>query len=209
MIILYIETNFLMAIAKGQDSQAENLISNPPNSIRILIPNICYIEAISVFKIEKQARRSFAEEINKKINEARRDLTSSHAQSFCRYSEQAIIENQSLLNDIELRLANAIDRGNAKTRSIYLENDILQDNCRSILTQPETLLIRNDIMDNLILQCILIHASSRPETEKVFISNNTKDFGKPEVREALRNAGIRYFTMTQNFLEWFNSRLSS
>jgi hypothetical protein len=78
-----------------------------------------------------------------------------------------------------------------------------------MLIQPETLLIKNDIMDNVILQCILDHAQSHPQEDKAFISNNSKDFGKPEVKEVLRNAGIKYFTITQDFLNWFNSRSST
>ena len=209
MTILYRETNFLMASAKGQDSQAETLLSTPPHSVRILIPNICYIEAISVFKIEKQAKLSFEKEMNSKIREARRDLTSNHAQSFCGHLEQAIIENQSLLNHIQSRLDNVIEREISKARSIYLDSDGLQDICKSILTEPETLLIRNDIMDNLILQCILNHANSHYGEEKAFISSNSKDFGTTEVRESLDNTGIRYFTMAQHFLDWFNSRSST
>lgn len=212
MTILYIETNFLIAIAKGQDPQAGFLISQPPNSVRIFIPNICYIEAISVLKKERQARRSFNDEMDKKLREARRDFSSNHARSLCRNLEQAIIDNQSLLNDIENRIANAMDRSQSHARSIFLDNAILQDTCRDMLTQPETLLIRNDIMDNLILRCIVHHATlptAPPTGEKVFISNNTNDFNQPQVQEALHNAGIRYFTMTQHFLNWFNSRSSN
>jgi hypothetical protein len=208
--ILYIETNFLIAIAKGQDAQAEILISQPPPSVRIFIPNICYIEAISVFKIEKQARESFSKEMEKKIIEARRDLSSNYALSLCRNLEQAIIDNQSLLNDIENRMSRAIDQRITQIESIYLENNILQNICQSMLTQPETLLIKNDIMDNVILQCIFEHSNRcYPQAIKAFISGNSRDFDQPEVREALRNAGIRYFTNTQHFLSWLNSRSSS
>lgn len=38
---------------------------------------------------------------------------------------------------------------------------------------------------------------------KVFLSSNTKDFDKPKVQEALRNAGIiKYFIRPQDFLGW-------
>jgi hypothetical protein len=202
--ILYIETNFLIAIAKGQDPHAEPLILNPPSSLRIFIPKICYVESVSVFKLEKQARLSFEKEMNNKIREARRD-NSNHAQSLYRNLEQAIIDNQLLLNDIENRLCGAMDRQRTRVRCIYLNNDILQDTCSSMISQGEQMLIKNDIMDNLILKCILNDASWHCKEEKAFISNNTKDFDKPEIREALRDAGIRYFTITQHFLDWFNS----
>lgn len=64
-------------------------------------------------------------------------------------------------------------------------------------------------MDNLILLCILNHAKSHTQGIKVFLSGNTKDFGKQEVQEALRNAWIsKYFTRTQQFLGWLQSQNS-
>ncbi|MDB9309833.1 PIN domain-containing protein [Aphanizomenon sp. CS-733/32] len=206
MTILYIETNFFMSIAKGQDSQAENLLYNPPNSVKIFIPNICYIEAVSVYKLEKQEKLKFKRELELKITEIDRDKTSNYAPLLSQQLQETIITNNDLLNDIEDRLTNAI---NTQITSINLEFKKLQDICKSMLIQPETLLIKNDIMDNVILQCILDHAQSHPQEDKAFISNNSKDFGKPEVKEVLRNAGIKYFTITQDFLNWFNSRSST
>ncbi|WP_089091457.1 PIN domain-containing protein [Nodularia sp. NIES-3585] len=204
MIIIYIETNCLMAIAKGQDSQASVLLSNPPNSVEILIPNICYIESICTYKIEENNCLQFQQEMRKKIRELARDKTSFHAHSFLEHLEQAAIENICLINDIKSRLDDAMENLRNNAKIIALDNNVIQDICQTILTAPERLPIKKDIMDNLILQCILNHATYC-KYEKVFISNNTKDFDTPDVREALRQAGIRYFTMTQHFLDWFTS----
>ncbi|MBK1987975.1 DUF4935 domain-containing protein [Sphaerospermopsis aphanizomenoides BCCUSP55] len=209
MTILYIETNFLMAIAKGQDPEAENLLYNPPNEVRIFVPNICYVEAVSVFKIEKQAIKSFKMEIENKIKEAKRDRSSANAISLINNLEQAKNDNDSLLNDIQYRLSSAIDGENSQAESIFLPDDQLQHTCRIMLTQPETLLVKNDIMDNLILRCILNHADSHSQEKKAFISDNKEDFGKPEVKESLRKAGIKYFTKAQYFLQWVNSSSST
>lgn len=188
-----------MAIAKGQDPKAGNLLYNPPNEVRIFIPNICYVEAVSVFKIEKQAIKSFKMEIENKIKEAKRDQSSANAISLINNLEQAKNDNDSLLNDIQYRLSSAIDGENSHAESIFLPDDKLQNTCRIMLTQPDTLLVKNDIMDNLILKCILNHAASHSQEKKAFISDNKEDFGKPEVKEALRNAGIKYFTKAQYF----------
>lgn len=40
-MILYVETHFLMSIAKGQDSHAPILLQNTPPSVCIAIPSIC------------------------------------------------------------------------------------------------------------------------------------------------------------------------
>ena len=49
MVVLYIETNFLMSVAKGQDPQADSLLQNTPSSVRLAIPGICYMEALSIY----------------------------------------------------------------------------------------------------------------------------------------------------------------
>jgi hypothetical protein len=201
--ILYIETNFFMSIAKGQDRQAENLLYHPPNSLQIFIPHICYIEAITVYKLEKQEKLNFKRDMQLKIREISRDETSNYAPLLIQQLQQTIITNDDLLNDIEYRLSNAI---NARIKIININFNTLKNTCNSMLIHPETLLIKNDIMDNLILQSILDHAHSHPEEEKAFISGNTKDFGKPEVQNILNNAGIKYFSNTKNFLGWLQSQ---
>ncbi len=49
-VILYVETNFLMGIAKGQDSQAEDLLRNTPNSVRLAVPSFCFVEALTTLE---------------------------------------------------------------------------------------------------------------------------------------------------------------
>lgn len=210
MVILYVETNFLMAIAKGQDLEAENLLRYLPPSIRIVISNICYIEALNRWEKEKYYAQEFEKELNKQINNSERDLTSPNAHSFLMYLEQTRILNKSLLNDIQSRLFNAIDVLLIKAEIINLDSSIIRNICEAAIIQPETLIIKQDIMDNLILQCIINHAKSYYPTEKkVFLSGNSNDFGKPEVIKTLENAGIKkYFTKTNNFLGWLNSQSS-
>lgn len=46
MVTLYVETNFLMAIAQGRDS-LDIILNNYDPSLNIVIPDICFIEALS------------------------------------------------------------------------------------------------------------------------------------------------------------------
>ncbi|WP_199337886.1 PIN domain-containing protein [Nostoc sp. FACHB-280] len=195
-----------MAIAKGRDLQAENLLRNPPQSLHIVIPAICYIEALSTWEKEKYYTKKFAQELDKQINNSKRDLTSPNAKNFLSYLEQVKILNVSLLNDIQGRLSNAIEIILEKAELIQLEQLIIQDIAQATIIQPETLPIQNDIIDNLILRSIIEHANSHNQSVKVFLSGNTNDFGKQEVKTALHNAGIKYFTQTQNFLGWLQSQ---
>ena len=199
-MILYVETNFLMSIATGRDSQAKTLLENPTASVQIAIPSICCMEAFSALEDELKRRNRFMDELKKQISQLRRDVTSSHAQSLLSHLEQSLIENEALLNDVENRLFQALDHLNAKAEMIPLTGDMLQESL-------DTRLINKDPTDNLILHCILNHARLHPRDIKVFLSANFKEFNTPEVQAALRNTGVnRYFSSTQDFLGWLETQ---
>jgi ATP-dependent Lon protease len=197
-----------MAVAKGRDLDAEKLLRNLSPFIRLAIPAICYVEAINTYKIDKQNQLKFQAEMEKQINEAMRDKISVHANLFQVSLERASIENLLLLNDVQDRLSEVIELLTENSEMINFDNNIIKDISDKIFIQTETLLIKNDLMDNLILQCIVSHANQHPNNQKVFISGNTKDFGKKEVQEILNSAKIKYFSNTKNFLGWLESQLS-
>jgi len=208
VLILYIETNFLMAVAKGRDLEAGQLLRNLSPLIRLAIPAICYVEVINTYRIDKQNQLKFQAEMEKQINEAMRDKISVHADLFQVSLERASIENLLLLNDVQDRLSEVIELLTENSEMINFDNNIIKDISNKIFIETETLLIKNDLMDNLILQCIVSHANQHPNNQKVFISGNTKDFGKKEVQEILNSATIKYFSNTKNFLGWLESQLS-
>lgn len=203
MAILYIETNFIIGIAKGQDPLANRLLENPPPSLHIVIPHICFVEALARWKDEERYSKRFSAEIKVQINEARRDLTSSTAASLVTDLEAVDVQTEALLNETQRRLSETIDRLLANAESIALNRDAIAQLAHMTLREEKTALIKNDLTDNLILLSILGHARLHPREVKVFLSGNTKDFAQSRVRAALREAGIeRYFSTTENFLGW-------
>ena len=200
MVILYVETNFLMSIATGRDFQANILLENTTALVQIAIPSICCMEALSSLEDELKRRNRFMDELKKQISQLRRDVTSSHAQSLLSHLEQSLIENEGLLNDIENRLFQALNHLNTKAEIIPLNGDMLQESL-------DTRFINKDPTDNLILHCILNHARLHTTDRKVFLSANVKEFNLPEVQAALRDAGVdRYFSRTQDFLGWLEAQ---
>lgn len=201
MVIVYVETNFLMSIATGRDAQAVTLLKNTALSIDLVIPSICCMEALSALEDELKRRNRFASELNLQISQLKRDQASPYAKSLLSHLEQSLIENKALLNDIQDRLFDALDHLNIRAM-IVLTADMLQASMKIPL-------IEKDLTDNLILHCILANADLQPNEIKVFLSSNTKDFGTQEVQEALRNAGVNhYFTRTQDLLGWLRSEFS-
>lgn len=200
MPILYVETNFLMSIATGRDPEADNLLLNPPASVKIAIPSICCMEALSVLEDEQKRRNRFTGELENQISQLKRDLTSPSAKSLLFHLEESLTENKGLLNDVQVRLFQALENVATKAEMISLNAAILQDNLKNVL-------ILEDPTDNLILHCILNHARSNATEAKVFLSGNSKEFGVRKLQETLRDAGIeKYFFRSQDFIGWLNSR---
>ncbi len=188
-----------MGIAKGQDSQAENLLQNIPPSLRLATPSICFVEALTTLEQAEKYNQDFLQRLDIQIHEAERDENSQIAEllgTLLRQSKVGFFERK---NEIERRFYVAFNQLISKAEIITLNTNIFQESFnRNIL--------ENHIMDKLILEFIVHHARLYPNEIKVFLSSNSKEFGKREVTEVLQDAGILYFNKTQNFLGWLQSQ---
>lgn len=199
-MILYVETNFLISIATGRDIAAQDLLMHTPPSVKLTMLSICYIEALTTLEKEEQYSKTFLRDLDNRISEAGRDQTSAHAGLLRSLLEETRISFTQRLNDIQTRFYDALNLLCSKAEMITLNNDIIQNSLDKNMLEKE-------LIDRLILNYIVYHASLYSAENKVFLSCNSKDFGKPEVREALSNAGIiQYFSNTQAFLGWFRSQ---
>lgn len=201
MVLLYIETNFLMSIATGRDSDAHKLLWQKPTSVQLVIPCICYMESLSALEDEVKRYNSSQERLKNLKSEAIRDFTSAQARSLSFNIEQSLVDYRNRMTEIKNRLYQAIDQLSQQGEMIDLTPEIVQES----LNNP---LITKDPTDNLILHCILHHAKTRPDDVKVFLSGNIKEFRQLlEVQDALQAVGVlKYFSHTENFLGWLESQ---
>lgn len=198
-MILYIETNFLIGIAKGQDSQAEDLLQNTPLSVRLVMPSICYVEALTALEQEEKYSQDFLNRLNIQINEAERDKKSENAQLLSNLFNQSRVRFNRRKNDIRQRFFATYNQLLGKAEMMELNIDILQANLQRNILEKH-------IIDKLILECIIHHARLNSDEIKVFLSSNSNEFGKREVVEVLQDINIEYFNQTQNFLGWLQSQ---
>jgi rRNA-processing protein FCF1 len=198
--IIYIETNFLMSITTGREAEAIMLLRDLSSSVKLVIPSICYMEALSALEDELKRQNSFGQQLTRQISETKRDLTSEHAASLSVYLEESLISYRYRVGEIKSRLREAISLMSRNAEMIALNPEIVGASLNETL-------IEKDPTDNLILHCILSHARSHSTETKVFLSGNVKEFGIPEVQDVLREAGItKYFSATKNFLGWLQSQ---
>lgn len=198
-MILYVETNFLMSIAKGQDELAENFLQNIPISVSLVIPSICYVESLATLEQEDKYNEDFIRRLDIQVNEAARDKTSQNAQLVVNSLKQAKITFLQRKNDTEKRFYIALTQLFSKAEEIPLTTEIIHESrVKNILEKH--------LMDKFIIGCIVHHARLHPDETKIFLSANSKEFGRREVIEILRDSGIQYFNKTQNFLGWLQSQ---
>ncbi len=198
-VIIYVETNFLMSIAKGQDELAENFLQNTPTSVSLVIPNICYLESLATLDREDKYNQDFIRGLDIQVNEAGRDKTSQNAKLVVNYLKQAKISFLQRKNDTENRFYLALNQLFTKTEEIPLTTEIIHESlARNILEKH--------FMDKLIIECIVHHARLHLDEIKIFLSANSNEFGRREVIEVLQDSGIQYFNKTQNLLGWLQSQ---
>jgi tRNA(Met) C34 N-acetyltransferase TmcA len=190
-----------MSIATGRDREASVLLRQMPAFVQLTIPSICYMESFSALEDEVKRHNYFKQQLDNQISEANRDLTSQHARSLFLNLGQARTDYERRLDDINLRLRQAIEQLSQNSEMIALTANIIQESLNATI-------ILQDPTDNLILHCILNHARLHPTETKAFLSGNVKEFRQlAEVQDALREVGItKYFSRTEDFLGWLQSQ---
>ena len=158
-----------MSIATGRDPQASTLLRQMPASVQLTIPSICYMESFSALEDEVKRHNYFIkQQLENKISEAKRDLTSQHARFLFFKLGESKIDYERRLNDIDLRLRESIEQLSQNAEMIDLTANIIQESLNATI-------IAKDPTDNLILHCILNHARLRPTETKVFLSATSKN----------------------------------
>ena len=200
-MIIYLETNSIMAIAKGRNKELENFVYDSSENLKFVIPSICLMQTLVAIEREEKRSQSFSQTIQIEMNEAKRNKELNNSQSFVNYLESSLIDYDDILTDFKKRFLNILE---------YLKNhgELIEPSIKMLeatLTNP-LLLGKNQRRDDFILQVILAHAENNLSTDKVFFSENTKEFGNTNIQQVLANLGINYFSRMSNLEGWLNKQ---
>lgn len=199
MAILYVETNFPVGIAEGQDGRGEALLDAPPFRTTLVIPAACFMEALSVIEFR---RRGFdardVGRINRLIDRATRDRTSPHAIDVARHLQAAKVAGDNWLNDVRTRLDVVLKR-------LVISADVVQLSASALDHAVDTPTPGLSPTDQLILSSILDHAQNHAEILKAFLSGD-KHFHADDIRKQLRGAGIKTFRDALSARGWLDSQ---
>lgn len=200
-MIIYLETNSIMAIAKGRNKELEDFIYDSSKNLQFVIPSICLMETLVAIEREEKRSQSCSQTIQIEMNEAKRNKELNNSQSFVNYLESSLIDYDDILTDFKKRFLNILE---------YLKNhgELIEPSIKMLeatLNNP-LLLGKNQRRDDFILQVILAHAENNLSMNKVFFSENTKEFGNTNIQQVLANLGINYFSRMSNLEGWLNKQ---
>ncbi|BAZ16212.1 hypothetical protein NIES4071_80870 [Calothrix sp. NIES-4071] len=199
-MILYIETNFIISLAKGQDVEAQDLLFNTPASISIVIPSICFLEAHATWQNGQKNNEDFLRKVDIQISESLQDKTSINALFTASRLEQSKSSFEGRISDIKKRFDLTCNELANKAEEIPLEFPVIQESLKRDILEDKHL------FDKIILECIIRHARLHPDITKVFLSLNYKEFSQQKVAQLLQDTGIRYFSKTTNFIGWLQAQ---
>ncbi|WP_422927255.1 PIN domain-containing protein [Singulisphaera sp. PoT] len=132
-VIIYVETNFLMSVAMGREEKGYELLDAVSESVRVAIPSGCFMESFSAFEDEKKRRGWFRDQLDKQINQLKRDATSKNARELLANFTESRLANDRLLNDIQDRLFRFVDRASGVLDRIAESDKVLGQSISEIL----------------------------------------------------------------------------
>jgi predicted nucleic acid-binding protein len=197
--ICYVETNYLIGVSRGQlvsEDHAENLVRDVFPDLRVVIPEVCFMEALKVMEEERKGRAQFHIALEERARQARRDHVFDAAPALAGYLEQAIIASDEHLGMTELCLWETLASFAADAELIPLNFDLVDR-----FLDYEYL---GDPSDNLILHCICDHARAHPQGKKAFVTEDVH-FKEAKVVEFLKSRGIRHFQKVESALGWLKA----
>ncbi len=206
MVILYLETNFLISLAMNQDPGASALLEKAAQdqSLRLAIPQVCFMEAFATIRKRVEERATFQRLLEREVNQLERSNTSPVARQLLDELNQSMITNDVYINRILDDFQQATDRLASLGELFPVGRDSLKKSFADALVKSKR--ERLVLPDNFIICNIIENASVHPSEVKTFLSGNHRDFGTQIVQQALKAAGIeKYFAEAKNFLGWYGS----
>lgn len=174
----------------GQDSRAGELLSSSESEVRLALPAVCVMEAISAFDWKRIERNRLKDELDRQLSQLQRSINVQAAQRLATELTQADLTNAELLSELFQRLDETLLGIANRAQLIPISAEIIQHQAQ---LSRKTELDRDDA---LILASILAHSKSESTPRKAFLTANFKDFEKEPVRLLLAEAGIKQFSST-------------
>ena len=195
MVILYLETNFLMSLALNQDPDASALLEKAAQdrSLRLAIPQVCIMEAFATIRKRVEERATFQRRIETEINQLERSKTSPVARQLLDELNQSLITNDEYTNRILDDFQQATDRLASLGEMFPVGRDSLMKSFadplikskRERLVLPDNFIICN-IIENASVTSFRGQSLSQWKPQRFWSTGSSKGAQGSRNREILR-----------------------
>ena len=192
---LYLETNFVVGAATGQDPEWQRLVAVPPTDLQICLPDICLMEAFGTVEWKAARLRELGRGLATQARELRRSALAISSRTAADLDQSKI--DLGLIADSWLTGMAAI------VSQLEVRVSWISTNAAARAASVSKPLI-DDLTDNLILHCVLDHAGINGGVAAGFLTANAGDFfGDAAVDAELKKVGVdKFFTKSAKAAEW-------
>jgi hypothetical protein len=189
--LVYIETNWIVASVMGQDPSADGLLTS--DSVRLLVPSVCVMEALKSFERKRRERNELASLIERQLNQVRRSVAIEEATRLARELQEAKVENDDLLHALYKRLDATLARVVERAEMIHPSGDDVIRAC------DLALLAEHERADTLILAIVMRHSKNQLEPRKALL---TGDLSFADFASQLVETELKVFHRAEAVLGW-------
>lgn len=109
MPLLYLETNFILAVATGRLPEVHEVLGHVPAGVRLTLPGVCLMESLTAVAREHSAANEFSQRMQERIGRIRESGQLVEFQELRTRLEEGILLANRAADTVRARMSDAID----------------------------------------------------------------------------------------------------
>ena len=192
--VLYVETNFVLDIAKSETNAARKLLEEAEaGRLELRLPTVCIMESYKAWQNERRRVIPVIEEIADRLPQIKGWRGQTVMESTVAGFREGLIEVDRELHEIRAEIACTIERILAVGSLLPLPDAWPKGRKSTILIEDEP--------DDMILHSVLMEAA-RSGTHAAFLTKNTKDFQTRAVTAVADAVNLKMLFQPEHAFGW-------
>jgi predicted nucleic acid-binding protein len=185
MILLYVETNYILelAFAQEQSESCQRLLEiSEQGNLKLVIPAFSIGECFETLVRRSKKRKQLANTVSMELREISRSLSYRSEAVALDSITRLLIQS---LEDDKRRLDETLSRVLAIAEIIPLSNDVVTKAVR------HRELFGFGYQDSLVYSSVMAHLELEASVQSCFVNRNSKDFDDPDIIEKLESKNCK------------------
>jgi hypothetical protein len=199
---LYVETNFVLELAylqEGSDSCEELLQLAEAGKLDIALPSYCLAESVDSATRRFRDRKELLASLDWHLDQLARSKPYANLRSTAEQTRSALAGSQQ---DELRRLDTSLQRIATVGRLLPIDTATLS---RASSLRADG--VMGDLQDSMVLASILVDLADTTPTRSCFVTTNTHDFARPDIKDALSQQNCKIVFSFADALGYCKSQL--